>query len=349
MHKLGLLAGCVAIALSTGVAPSWAATWFVDAASGNDNGGTCGGAAIGSANPPCATLNQALQNANVSDVITVTHGTTFGPIFLTGQISISGPDDNSLVVANNGTAPGCIHATPGTCASASATNAGIEIAAGATDSIKLKGFLVNSGGSGTSSLHIQSAFVVQLTGMVFRSNNGSSLNAMVYDQSSLPTSGSPHQLYLHNCDVAFSNNGGDVWVAPSVPTSVHFSNGELHHAKFGYRADSTGMSTGTLNTVVDNTEFFSFNTNAVTVVGGASAFSVVSLSRSTISQAGNSGLVVSGTTAQAILYEDVITQTGTGVNILGGGTVFSLGNNEIFHNGTNIAGGSLTTNPPSLQ
>jgi hypothetical protein len=348
MRKFGLQAACLAFALGSGVAPSWAATWFVDAASGNDNGGVCGGSAIGSANPPCLTLNRALQNAAANDVITVTHGSTWGPIFLTGQISITGPDDSSMVIINNGNAPGCIGVAPGTCAAANASNGAIEVAGGATDNFKFKGFLVNSGTSGTSSLHIQSAFSVALTGMVFRSSNSSSLNAMVYDQSNVPTSGSPHQLYLHNCDVAFSNNGGDIWVAPSVPTSVNFSGGELHHAKFGYRADATGLSSGTINSVIDNTEFFSFNTNGIVVVGGSSAFSVVSLSRSTISQAGLNGLVVSGANATAILYEDVITQTGTGISIVGG-VVDSLGNNEIFHNGTNITGGALTTNPPSLQ
>lgn len=345
MRKLGLFTACLALALGSGVAPSSAATRFVDAASGTDSG-TCGSSAAltPATTGPCATLNQALQNASASDNITVTHGATWGPIFLNGQISITGPDDLSMVIVNNGTAPGCIGAAPGTCASASATAAAVEISAGATDTFKFKGFLVNSGSSGTSSLHITSAFIVQLTMMVFRSNNGSTLSAMVYDQSNVPVSGSPHQLYLHNCDVAFSNNGGDVWVAPSVPTSVHFSNGELHHAKFGYRADATGLSSGTVNTVVDNTEFFSFNNNGVVVIGGGSSFSVVSLSRSTISQAGIDGLVVSGANASAILYEDVITQANTGIAILGG-VVFSLGNNEIFHNGTNISGGSLTTTP----
>jgi hypothetical protein len=348
MRKLGLLAACLAFALGSGVAPSWAATWFVDAASGNDNGGTCGGSAIGSANPPCQTLNRALQNAAASDVITVTHGATWGPINLTGQISISGPDDSSMVIVNNGTGPGCIGAAPGTCAAASASSPAIEIAGSATDTIKLKGFLVNGGSGGTSSLHITSAFVVQLTGMVFRSNNGSSLNAMVYDQSNVPTSGSPHQLYLHNCDAAFSSNGGDVWVAPSVPTAVHFSGGELHHAKFGYRVDASGLSSGTVNTLVDNTEFFSFSNNGVVVIAGGSAAANLALARSSITQSGLNGLVVSGANASATLYEDVITQTNTGINILGG-VVYSLGNNQIFFNGTNITGGSLTTNPPSQQ
>ncbi len=348
MRKLGFVAACLALTLGGGVAPSWAATLFVDAANGNDNGGTCGGAAIGSANPPCQTLNQALQKAAAGDVITVTHGNTWGPIFLSGQISISGPDDSSMVIVNNGNAPGCIGAAPGTCAAANASGPAIEIAGGATDNFKLKGFLVNSGGSGTSSLHITSAFSVALSGMVFRSSNNSSLAAMVYDQSNVPTSGSPHQLYLHNCDVAFSSNGGDVWVAPSVSTSVNFSGGELHHARFGYRADATGLSSGTVHSVIDNTEFFSFNTNAVVVVATGSATSQVSLSRSTISQAGVTGIVVDGASAAAILYENVITQTNTGINIIGG-AVYSLGNNEIFFNGTNITGGSLTTNPPSLQ
>lgn len=348
MRRLGLPAACFVLALGSGMTSASAATWFVDAAQGNDNGGTCGGAAIGSANPPCATLNRALQNAAAGDVITVTHGNTWGPIYLTGQISISGPDDNSMVIVNNNTAPGCIGAAPGSCNAGAATNGGIEIAAGATDTIKLKGFIVNSGSSGTSSLHIQSAFTVTLSMVTLRSSNGSSLSALLYDQSSLPSSGSPHQLYLHNCDAAFSGSGGAVWVAPSVPTSVHFSGGELHHAKFGYRADATGLSSGNVQSLIDTTQFFSFNSNAVVVVGGSSAHSNLSLSRSSISQSAVTGLVVSGANATATIYEDVITQTATGVSILGG-TVYSLGNNEIWFNGTNISGGTLTTNPPSLQ
>jgi hypothetical protein len=350
MRKLGLLALCFALTLGAGIAPSWAASWFIDAENGADSA-SCGSSAsllAASSTGPCASLNTTLAHAAANDTITVVHGATWGPIYLTGQIAISGPGDNSMVILNTGAAPGCIGGAPGSCASANSANAAVEIAAGASDTIKLKGFIVNGGSSGTSSIHIASAFTVSTTGVVYRSSNNSTLTAMLYDNSTLPSSGTPHQVYMHNCDVAFSGNGGGVLIEPSVPTSVHISGGEFHHAKYGVRVQATNLASGTVNTVIDTTEFFSFNNNAVTVIAAGPASAAVSLSRSTISQTGTAGLVVSGADATATIYEDVITQSNIGVDILGG-IVYSLGNNEIYFNGTNISGGSLTTSPPSLQ
>ena len=353
MRRFGLVSSAFVVSLMAQAGVASAVTpihdWFVDAENGTDAGNTtCGQNGAGMATGPCATLNNALAQAAAGDTIWIENGGVFGPIFLTGSISINGPAAK-VKITNDGSAPGCIHAAAGSCASSGASAAAITIAAGATDVIKLKSVLAAGGPSSTSSISIQSAFVVAMTDVTVRiSGSNTTATALVYDQSSLPTSGSPHQLYMHNCDVAFSMTAGDVYVAPSVPTNVHFSNGELHNAKFGYRSDATGLSSGSVNTVVDGTEFFAFNTNAVTVFATGSAPANVELARSTITQTGTNGLVVDGANASAVLFEDVITETTTGVNILGG-KVYSLGNNQIYFNGTNISGGSLTSGPPSLQ
>jgi hypothetical protein len=350
MRRFGLVSSAFVVSLMAQAGVASAADWFVDAENGTDvSNTTCGQNGAGMATGPCATLNHALLEASAGDTIWIENAGVFGPINLTGSISINGPAAK-VKIGNDGTAPGCIHAAAGSCGlSASASNAAITITAGATDVIKLKSVLAAGGPSSTSSISIQSAFVVAMTDVTVRINgNNTTATAQVLDQSSLPTSGSPHQLYMHNCDVAFSTTAGDVYVVPTVPTAVHFSGGELHHAKFGYRSDATGLSSGSVNTVVDGTEFFAFNTNAVTVFATGSAPANVELARSTITQTGTNGLVVDGANASAVLFEDVITETTTGVNILGG-KVYSLGNNQIYFNGTNISGGSLTSGPPSLQ
>jgi hypothetical protein len=353
MRKLALFMGSLAITMAAGAVSSSALpfnTVYVDAYAGFDSA-TCGAAGqTPGTTAPCATLNQALQNSSPGGQIVVVRGNAFGPIYLTGSIAIIGPADSSFEIANSGAAPGCIGAAPGTCAAS--TTAGVEIVAGTSDVIKLKDVSISGGSSGTTALKVHSAFGVSLTGVKLRGGSSASLTSMMLVDSS---QGSQVQIYLHNSDVGFSSFGGGISVAPTgaTPIRMNINNSEVHNALFGLQAISTGL-TGSANiqTLVDATQFFSFNNSAISVASSASANgAAVSLTRSAITNTGGAAFKANGAGASGILYESAITGNATGVSVVNGAGVFTYQNNEILFNGANCAPAAcstvLTAQPPS--
>jgi hypothetical protein len=341
MRKLTLLLGTVAVAVTMGAAPSWAApfnAFYVDAESGTDSG-TCGGPSLAVVSTgPCATLNQALQNASPGNNIIVTKGGAFGPIYLTGSMAIAGPEDKSLQINNSAAAPGCIGAAPGTCAAS--TTAAIEVNAASTDQIKLKNLLASAGGSGSAAILIDAAGGVSMTGVTGRGGSSAGTGAIV---TVTPSAGNL-QLYIHNCDIAFSKTMGAVLLQPSgsANASIEFSGGEIHHAVYGL-AINAASTTGSLAGAFDSTQFFSFNNTAVSVAATGAGLAHIVFSRSTIVNTGGAALRVNGANVQAEIYEDVFTGNGSGVNVVGGAQVVGFGNSAIFGNGTNCLVGGVAT------
>jgi hypothetical protein len=338
MRKPALLVSCVAVAFAAGTASSWAKNLFVDPESGTDSGNTtCGQSLSTPSTGPCATLNVALANAAVNDSIFIQKGGSFGPISLSGAISISGPADNSAVITFSAVTTGCI----GGSSCPTATYA-VDIVAPNTDTVKLKNLIISNGAGTSGAVHIGSAFGVSFKSVAVRGGSGT-IPQMVYaNPSSLNSSGGPMQLYFAGCDIAFSPSGGGVLVQPTASTSVLFQGGEVHNAAFGVKFDASLMSSGGITAAVDNTEFFSFSNGGVTAKATSTGFARVLLSRSAIVNTASAGFNVNGAAAVGILYEDTITGNATGVNIAGGAVVYGFANSEIFGNGTQVAGGSIT-------
>ena len=341
MRKLALFTGSLAIALAAGAGSSSAIVTstviYVDY-QGFDSA-TCGAASQSpGTTAPCATLNQALQNSVAGGSIIVVHGNSFGPIYLTGSIAISGPPDNSFQIVNSGAAPGCIGAAAGTCAAT--TTAGIEVNATLNDQIKLKNMIVSAGPSGSAAILIDAAGGVSMTGVVGRGGSSTGTGAIV---TATPSSGTL-QLYIHNCDIAFSKTMGGILLQPtgSANATVEFSGGELHHAVYGLQINAAS-TTGSLSGAFDTTQFFSFNNSAVSVLANSTGLAHVVFSRSTIVNTGGAALKVNGANAQAEIYEDVFTGNGSGVNVVGGAQVVGFGNSMIFGNGTNCLIGGVST------
>jgi hypothetical protein len=341
MRKLVLLLGTVAVAVTMGSASSRAVpfnTFYVDAENGTDSA-TCGGPSLAvAATGPCGSLNQALQNASPGSSILVTTGGAFGPIYLTGSISIAGPEDRSLVITNSGAAPGCIGAAPGTCAAS--TTAAVEVNAALTDQIKLKNLLASAGSSGSAAILIDAAAGVTMSAVTGRGGSSTGTGAIL---TATPSAGTL-QLYIHNCDIAFSKTMGDVLLQPtgSANATVEFSGGELHHAVYGLQINAAS-TTGSLAGAFDTTQFFSFNNSAVSVLATGTGLAHIVFSRSTIVNTGGAALKVNGANALAEIYEDVFTGDGSGVNIVGGAQVIGFGNSAIFGNGTNCLVGGVPT------
>ena len=152
------------------------------------------------------------------------------------------------------------------------------------------------------------------------------------------------QLYIHNCDIAFSKTMGDVLLQPtgSANASVEFSGGEIHHAVYGLQINATS-TTGSLAGAFDTTQFFSFNNSAVSVAATGAGLAHIVFSRSTIVNTGGAALKVNGANALAEIYEDVFTGDGSGMNIVGGAQVVGFGNSAIYGNGTNCLVGGVPT------
>ena len=351
LRRLGLLFfGALIVAWCMGATPSFACggnpygSIYVDADSGNDGTGD------GNAACPYQTLAKALSVASCGNTVLFIHGAPQGPVYLGCQIAIVGPADDTLEIvanpgaalwtsANNGNSSffGCIGPTVGTCPVAGPGTSAVQIAANAsTDSIKLKGLLVSMGSNSTvtTAVQIDSAFGVALTGVKLRGEgcSGSSSGlGLLYVDSSQSTQ---LQVYIHNSDVAFACNQGAAMIEPTGSGNVYvnFSGGEVHNASFGLTSNANSC-TCTIFTAIDETQFFSFNTNAVTVIGQGTGIARAAIVRSSILNTGTAALQVNGANAGATLFEDVITGNADGVAVKNGGFAGSFGNNQIFGNG----------------
>jgi len=350
MRKLALLIGtAAAVCMASG--SSWAVvdnTVFVDPETGTDTGNTtCGQAGTGISTGPCATLNVALANLpSTGGTVVIEKAGTFGPIYITAPLTIVGPTDGQVSIDfQAATLPGCINGAPGSCNSSASATYAVDIKALTNSTVKFKNVIISANGGSVAALHLNTLFSVALTNVALRCGPGSTpLETMLVDSAQ----GSQIQIYLHNSDVGFCNNGGGIVLAPTGATQVtmNSNHSEVHNATFGLQANSSGLTgTANIHVLLDDTQFFSFNNSAVSVLAGTNG-AAVSLTRSSITNTGGAGFKANGAAAGGILYESAIIGNATGVNLLNGATVFTYQNNEILLNGTNCAVNSAPTSCP---
>jgi hypothetical protein len=341
MKKLGKVACYAAAVLTASVASAWAVppnnTAFVEPNGGFDSG-TCGAVTA-----QCQTLNGALAVIGSGGVIYIQAGASFGPVYLTVPVSIIGPADQSVQITfTAATLPGCVGGAPGSCNGSANATVALEINAGTSDTVKLKNVTVNNGAGTNGAIKIDSAFNVSMTHTIVRGGSGSIAQMMLV----APATNTQFQLYLNQCDIAFSGTGGGIVIAPTgtTPVRAHFNNSELHNAVFGLQVNATGLSgSADIAIAIDNTEFFSFNNSSVAVTATGSNQARASLARSTVLNTGGAALKFTGANAFGALYENVITSNATGVNVVGGASVATFQNNQIFGNGINCAVGGAST------
>jgi hypothetical protein len=340
MRKIGLLTAFAMLAFAGAVAPSFAQApnnaAYVDPKGGTDSG-TCG-----AQTNQCLTLNQALANLSSGGIVYIQSGGLFPPIYLTQNVSIVGPEDGSASILWSATAPGCVGGAPGSCGLATA-NYAVEIAGTSSTTVKLSHLGINNGTGTNGAMKIGNAFNVRMNGLVLRGGSGTIPQILLV----APGTGSNFQLIIAGGDIGYSSSGGGILMQPTGATPVAFSmhNSEVNNVKFGVKLDATLATAGTIsNAAIDATHFSSFTGAAFTALATAGGASHTLMSRSTILNAGAGAVNANGANAVTLLYQNVITGNLTGVNIANGATVFTFGNNDIFGNGTNVAG-TLTATP----
>jgi hypothetical protein len=308
---------------------------FVNAETGADTG-TCLQTA------PCATLNYAMAKAASGDVISIEGGGSFGPIHITQPITINGPADGSASIVWSSTKPGCVGGAAGSCNGNATASYAVEIVAGASGAVELNNLVIDNGAGTSGAMHIASAASVIMKNNVLRSNSGSDPQLLLMDSSQ----GSLMQLMFTDCDFG-PNTGGAIFLYPSSPASLNISGGQVHDVTFGVKLNSASLASGSsINVAIDSTELFSFGTYAIVLNALSGGNAAVAVSRSTISQTVDDAIYANGPTATALLYNDVITASNTGVQISNGASV-TFGNNGIFSNASNV-NGTLSPAPANV-
>jgi hypothetical protein len=353
VKRPAIFIGALAISFGVEVAPSWATNWYVDPENGTDNA-TCGQslAAGGPTSGPCATLNQALANANAGDNINITSSGLFGPIILTSAINIAGPLSGTAVIKYSGAPAGCIHAAPGNCGTATA---GVEIndTNAADTSIELENVIASPGSGGQAAIHIANAPLVILENVSMHGNNSSTV-ALLYDQSATAVSGGVHSLLVYGGEVSLGSTvAGGIYMDTSVPTNFQISDSQIHHSKFGIKLNAAAITGGGLSANIDNEKMSNLTANGIVLNPGGQV--TASISRSRLSGVGGVALLINSG-ASATLFENVITGNPTGVELANGGAAVTFGNNDIYFNSTNVTGGTLSgapaisngANPPGM-
>jgi hypothetical protein len=322
---------------------------FVDARSGVDTG-SC------TITAPCASLNFALSTINSGGAIVFLTSGTFGPIVLTGSVSLNGadPDNHVQIVADPSAQVGCIGHLPGACGVPNNGYA-VEVANTITDAVKINHLMMNMGG-GNGAFKFSSGGAVQLSYDVFRGNVGSGTNPIVWLAPNNP-SGGPAGIepvvYFSYSDVGFNNynnsNGGAVLVQPVGTTAMklHFNHVEVHNASYGIRTDGSLLSNAGLvvSSFISESEFFAFTNAAMNAFSTTGTGTVVAVFDDVNVLSSAAGLKANGTQSNVLLTNCTVSGNTNGVQISNGASAYSSGNNTIFGNGVDVSG-TLTTQAP---
>jgi len=301
---------------------------------------------------PCATLNYALAVSNAGGTVTILGGGKFGPVVLTQAITINGsPGEHAQIVANSSAQAGCVNNVAGTC---SANNGyAVEIAAGATDVVKLSNLLMQTGvNGGIGALKLSSGAQTEITDDVFRGDTTASTPIILMAPN---TPGIQSQVYFSNSDIGFNNtssvNAGAVLVQPIGTNSLklHFNHVEVHNASYGIRTDGSSQSAGAVvASFVSESEFFSFPNaavNAFSASGTGTVNAVYDFNR--ILNAGVA-LKANGPLSFVIVTNNTVDGNTVGVQQQNGATVLTSHNSTITGNGPsnnqNVSG-TLTQAP----
>jgi DNA-binding beta-propeller fold protein YncE len=292
----------------TYVAP--ASRTFVSASTGSDSN-TCMRAA------PCLTFAAALKNTAAGGEIDVLDPGDFGPVTLTGSMTIDG---GGGLVAGVGVVPG---------------TSGITINAGANDVINLRGLVFDGyGETGASGVVFNSGSRLQIEHCTFQGFDTAGI-AFTPGASSATTA----QMFVENSTIV--GNAGGVLVRPTEGIAAAVTLIAVHidqNAGSGLMADGTSGS-GPIQVAIGDSSASSNASNGIAVTSGGASVAVDAI-RTTIAANGLAGIQSQGGAASVTVGSSQIRGNATGLQSIGGGVLRSYANNQVTGNGSN---GSFTT------
>jgi hypothetical protein len=311
---LALLAA--AFACSLGTAPADARARVFVASYGNDENPCTFGS-------PCKTFQQAVNVVDAGGEVTAIDSAGFGPISISKSVAITSPD---------GIEAGVVPTAGG--------NA-ITIAAGANDTVVLRGLTLNGSGIGFNGIAFNSGSGLTVSNCVVRNfaydgSTPTTGNGILFSQNS-----GSIILVVTNTTVSDNGNVGLYYLPQSggsiVPTRATIDHVVVTNNQFGIVIDAShvfaNVTTGISSSVVNN------NRNTGIAIGTGSQASVrVSIDSTETSNNSLYGITAGGT-AEVVLGRSVITNNSFGgiVNDTSPtNTFYSYGNNQINLNNPDI-------------
>jgi hypothetical protein len=289
------------LALPASASASVARTWV----SGIGDDANASSPTFCSRTAPCRTFAGAFSATSAGGEIDVFDSGGYGALTITRAVTINATGVTAGVVV-------------------SSTNA-ITVLAAASDTVILRGLDIN-GLNGTASPSLDGVKVTQAGTVRIEDSSiyGFGRNGINF----APTNPGA-KLFVENTTI-HDNTGNGVLVDPPVGGSAvaRLSNDAIESGACGIVASSLGGS-----------DAGPFTTNCGTPAGGAAA-GAATLTATNTSASGNAGAGVLSNGAGIAIGGDVVTNNATGLQELNGGTIQSLGDNDVFSNG---ADGSPTS------
>jgi hypothetical protein len=266
---------------------------------------------------PCLTFAAALRNTSAGGEIDALDPGDFGPVTLTGSMTIDG---------GGGSVAGALVAS-GT--------RGITVNAGANDAVNLRGLVFDGyGETGASGVVFNSGSRLQVEHCTFQGFDTAGI-------AFTPGAGSATTAQMFVEDSTMVGNAYGVSVIPTAGIAAAVTLTRVHldqNSITGLIADGTNGS-GPIQVAVGDGSASLNADNGITVTS-AMAGVTMDVIRTTIAANGSAGIQSQGGAASVTVGSSQIRGNATGLQSIGGGALLSYANNQVTGNGSN---GSFTT------
>jgi hypothetical protein len=269
---------------------------------------------------PCKTFQQAVNAVDPGGEVTAIDSAGFGPINITKAVTITSPDGVEAGIVPNAGADA------------------IDIAAGPSDAVVLRGLTLNGSGVGHNGVNFQSGGSLTVTDCIvqdFVETAGVTTGNGIIIQ---PTSGAVDFVITHT--TVINNDHVGIFYFPPSGASPS-ANGVIDNVVatgngFGIGINSQNASSGTAIVAISNSATSNHRFDGIAAQGASTSPVTISVDSSNASGNGQRGIAGSGT-AKVLLGRSVIIGNATGVgNFTSPNTFFTYKDNRINQNTTDI-------------
>jgi hypothetical protein len=216
---------------------------------------------------------------------------------------------------------------------------GITVNAGTTDTIRIYNLYIGgSSGAALNGISFNSGNRLELHNVQIRGFSGPAL-------SFTPSGGTSSDVLIVDSDIA-ENSNSCVLIQPNgIAGNGYIINSRIHNCStLGVRADSQN-TTGFSKVLLSRSQVYAVGATAVSAFSGSAGGTARVFSEDSDISSASNGIVANGAKAQIVLNRSSVTGNSLGSNVVGGGTIYSYGNNVLQFNTNN---GPAPT-PLSLQ